>query len=83
MNYRNRRFPFRTLLIVGCFVAASGHAQVTGEDILQGMGILQDDVDRLESGDVLAYSDKLYENSSRELAADAIVLVNNDLNAVH
>ena len=83
MNYQVRRFPYGTLLIFGCLVAASGRAQVTGEEILQGMGISQGEVDRLESGGVLAYSDKFYENSSRELAADAIVLVNNDLNAVH
>ena len=83
MNYLVRNFPIGALLIFGCLVSASGQAQVTGEDILQGLEISQGDVGKLESGGVIAYSDKIYESTARELSADAIVIVNNDLGAVH
>ena len=83
MNYQARFFLFGTFIIYSCLFTTSGRAQVTGEDILQGMGISETEIESLESGGVLAYSDKFYENSPRELAADAIILVNNDLSAVH
>ena len=55
---------------------------MTGQQVLQGMGIPQSEIDQLEGGNVLSYSDKEYESTDRELAADAIALVDSDLSAV-
>ena len=65
------------------FLPLAAHAQVTGQDILEGLAVPESEVRSLESGGILAYSDKKYENTDRELAADAIVLVDADLDAVH
>ena len=60
------------LLILACLFITSVHAQMTGQQVLQGMGIAQSEIDQLESGNILAYSDAEYESTNRELAADAI-----------
>ena len=71
--------------VAALFLAAAAPvvAQVTGQDVLEGLAIPERDVAVLEEGGILAYSDKQYESTNRELAADAIVLVDQDLSAVH
>ena len=58
-------------------------AEVTGDVFIEGLEVTPEDVDRLEAGEVLAFSDAEYENTARELAADSIILVKTDLAAVH
>lgn len=58
-------------------------ADVTGKTFVDGLEVSDEDVKRLESGEVLAFSDAEYENTQRELAADSMVLVKADLAAVH
>ena len=76
------RIAGNILLILGCLFISSVRAQMTGQQVLQGMGIAQSEIDQLESGNILAYSDAEYESTNRELAADAIALVDSDLSAV-
>jgi hypothetical protein len=71
-----------SVLSVCCLPLSLSHAQVTGQEILQKLGIPQNEVDQLEDGAILSYSDAEYESTSRELAADAIILVKSDLAAV-
>jgi hypothetical protein len=61
----------------------SAQTGVTGKDILQGMNTSAGEVKQLEDGGILSYSDKKYESTNRELAADAVALVQTDLAAVH
>ena len=55
---------------------------IDGSQVLDGFDISPEEVSRLESGEILTYSDKTYENTKRELAADAVILVKSDLDAV-
>ncbi|MDH3989506.1 MAG: hypothetical protein OEV34_10275 [Gammaproteobacteria bacterium] len=63
-----------TLLAYTCF-GTFAHAQVTGVEVAEGLGLTDDEIERMESGEVLAFSDSAYENTNRELAADAIILI--------
>jgi len=79
---RSTLTPFLHLAL--CFLSATSvQAQVNGQEVIDGMGLSQNDVDALEAGAVLAYSDAEYENTKRELAADAIVVIRSDLSVVH
>ena len=69
-----------TLLI---FIASSPFAEtLTGQDVLDGLDVPESDREALESGEILAYDGEAYESNDRELAADAIVLVDRSLNEV-
>ena len=55
---------------------------LTGQDVLDGLDVPEADRQALESGEILAYDGEDYENTDRELAADAIVLVDRSLSEV-
>lgn len=72
-----------TITIAVMAIPLSGAAQgIDGTEVLDGLGIPAADVATLEQGGILAYSDEEYESTRRELAADALVLVDTDLGAV-
>ena len=79
---------FRGAVLVTCTLIISLHvgparSDVTGDVFIKGLDVSADDVERLEGGDVLAFSGADYENTDRELAADSMILVRADLAAVH
>jgi hypothetical protein len=55
---------------------------VDGTKVLDGLGATVNDIQELESGEIVAYSDEAYENTPRELSADAVMLVDTDLDAI-
>ncbi len=57
-------------------------AETITEGLLQGFEVTDEEIRQLENGEVLAFSDSSFEYSKRELAADAMVIVNADHNAV-
>ena len=57
-------------------------AQVSAIQVLDGMEVSEREIADLIEGSVLAYSDKKYESTERELAADAIVIVEASLDKV-
>ena len=71
-----------TAMVLGALSPASARAQVSASDVLQGYELTQKEINRLESGEVLAYSDEEYEFTARELSSDAMVLVHTNLNAI-
>ena len=77
-----------SLLMTGFCIAlctislSTSRAQVDGHEILEGLSVEPAEVVQLESGKILAFSDEAYESTSRELSADAMVLVESDLDAV-
>ena len=62
---------------------ASAHAEADGVEIAKGLGLSAKEIERMESGEILSFSDAEYENTDRELAADAIVLVKKSLDQVY
>jgi hypothetical protein len=73
---------FACTLAISLLVSAV-RAEVTADVFITGLDVSADDVERLEDGEVLAFSGADYENTDRELAADSMVLVHTDLEAVH
>lgn len=66
----------RIAVVVTClFSAAVTHAEVKGDKLIEGYGLSESEVEQLEQGDVLAYSDEEYEFSKREMAVDAMAFV--------
>lgn len=61
---------------------SDAQGQSEGEEILDGFGVSAGEIQQLEAGDVLAFSDSEYEQTNRELAADAMVLVDADIDSV-
>lgn len=55
---------------------------VDGAKVLDGLGATGDDIAQLEGGEIIAYSDEAYENTPRELSADAVMLIDTDLDAI-
>ena len=55
---------------------------VDGPGVLQGLNASKADIQDLENGGVLTFDSTPYENSPRELAADAAVLVDSELHEV-
>ena len=70
------------LVLTSCYVSLA-QAQITGKDVMEGMSVSPAELSKLESGTVLTFSDEAYENSKRELSADAMILVNSDLDTVY
>jgi len=71
-----------TLIAITALPIAGAAQSIDGVEVLDGLGIPAADVAKLEQGGILAYSDEEYESTRRELAADAIVLVDTDIGAV-
>ena len=74
----------RSVMLVAASIvlALPAHAQMSGSDLLEGFGLSPGEIERLEEGEVLAYSDEEFEFSKRELAADAMVHVDTNHEAV-
>jgi hypothetical protein len=64
-----------------CLVSVAS-ADIDGARVLEGLNVSASEVEDLEKGDVLTFSDEAYENTSRDLSADAILLVDTDLETV-
>ena len=63
----------RLLASLLLFPSVAVHADVDGNELLEGYDLSDAEVAQLEQGEVLAFSDEEYEFSKRELAADAMV----------
>ena len=61
---------------------AVSQTAIEGAQVLEGLSVTPEEVDKLESGEILTFSDEAYESTKRELAADAVILVKSDLDAV-
>ncbi len=57
-------------------------AAFDGKTVLESMNVESDDIRKLEDGEVVAFSGEPYEQSKRELASDAVVLINKSLDTV-
>ena len=55
---------------------------IDGAQVLDGLNVKPAQINKLESGEVLTFSDEAYENTKRELSADAMILVKIDLDTV-
>ena len=78
MPFRIRHLLLFTLLSS----SASFGQELTGQEILDGLNVPEKDRQTLADGGVLAYDGEEYENTARELAADAMVLVNKSLDTI-
>lgn len=68
---------------VFCLTASAGAAEaVTGQDVLEGLEVSEQNRRALEAGEVLTFDGEAYEGSARDLAADAMVLIERPLNDV-
>jgi len=76
-----RNFPVVVLTAIWP-MAALHAADVDGPSVLQGLNASQQEIQDLENGEVLVFDSEPYENTPRELAADAVILVDNDLQHV-
>jgi hypothetical protein len=69
--------------MIGATLPLQSLAQdVDGAKVLDGLGATADDIQELEGGDIIAYSDEAYESTARELSADAVMLVDTDMAAI-
>ena len=73
-----RNIALSFVLCANCAVADS----LTGKEVLDALAIPEDHRQQLEGGGVLAYDGKQYEGTDRELAADAIILIDKSLDEV-
>lgn len=64
------------------FISTEAKSQVDGKEVARGLGLSSEEIAQMEDGDVLAFSDAAYENTNRDLAADAIVLIDAPLEKV-
>ena len=73
-----------TLLVaaLGMLPMSIANADTSSEEILQGFGVSKGEIEQLENGEILAYSDEQYEFTKRELSADAMIRVNADMSAI-
>jgi len=73
---------FGTWIFIVTLLPAAVCADMDSAELLKGFGLTPGEIERLENGEVLAYSDEEFEFSKRELSADAIVHVDTDHAAV-
>ena len=74
---------FIGICLAWCFSSLSlAQTGSDGAQVLKALSVSSAEIDQLESGEVLTFSDQAYESSKRELAADAIILIDSDLNAI-
>jgi len=72
-----------TLLTIAIFMASTADAEeFSAKDVLQSLDIKERDIKKLEQGEVVTFSGEDYEQSKRELASDATVLINKSLDTV-
>ena len=53
-----------------------------GARVLEGLSVSASEIEDFEQGEILSFSDEAYESTARDLAADAVVLVDTDAEAV-
>ena len=64
-------------------LAITGRADtLSGEEVLDALEVPENDRQQLEDGGVIAYDGQQYEGTERELAADAIVLLDKSLDEI-
>jgi hypothetical protein len=78
-----RAASFIACALVVALTPGPAWSEVTADVFIEGLDVSAEDVERLENGDVLAFSGADYENTDRELAADSMILVDADLATVH
>jgi hypothetical protein len=57
-------------------------AEIDGKQVIDGLGVTAAEVAKMEGGAILTFSDEAYESTKRELSADAMILVDTDLDAI-
>jgi hypothetical protein len=62
--------------------SSAASVEVDGARVLEGLNVSATEIAELEQGDILSFSDEAYESTARDLAADAVVLVDTDAAAV-
>ena len=70
------------LVLLYALQLPTANAEADGSQILEGLHVTPEEVERLENGAIIAFSDEAYESTKRELSADAVVLVESDLTEV-
>ncbi len=78
-------YPYRSIgvcLAIYISLLSVAQADITGSQVLKGLNVTPAEVAQLENGRVLTFSNEAYENTKRELSADAVILVDSDLDAV-
>ena len=68
---RYSRFSIGSCLALCTLSLSVAQDQVDSSEILDGFDISAAEINRLENGEILAFSDETYENIKRELSADA------------
>jgi hypothetical protein len=69
--------------LFSCLLIMSvAQAEIDGQHVIKGLNVSPKEVARVESGDVLTFSDETYESGKRELSADAMILIETDLDAI-
>ena len=72
-----------TPLIIACALLTTASAEeFSAKDVLISLDISEKDIKKLEDGEVVTFSGEDYEQSKRELASDATVLINKSLDTV-
>lgn len=71
-------------LIAGLALMLLGtaHADTSSEDIMEGFDMSPAEMEALESGEILTYSDEAYEFTDRQLSADSMLKVNASMDAI-
>jgi hypothetical protein len=73
-----------TGLIAGLtlFLPQAANADTSSEEIMAGFDMSPEEMEALERGEILTYSDKAYEFTKRQLAADSMLKVNASMGAI-
>ena len=83
MNKKDKSLQATLILIIlvypFCAIAAEG---VDGASVLQGLNVSSKEIANLERGEILIMDSRPYESTARDLAADAAVLIDVELNEV-
>ena len=72
-----RLSAFSVLVCIALFALASTatQAEIDGHQVLEGLNVSPSEIEKLESGGMLTFSDEAYENTQRDLAADALISI--------
>ena len=68
---RYLRFSIGSCLALCTLSLSAAQDQVDSSEIIEGFSLTTAEIDRFENGEILAFSDETYENTKRELSADA------------
>ena len=73
---------FTPLIIASALLTSVNAEEFSAKDVLISLDISEKDITKLEDGEVVTFSGEQYEQSKRELASDATVLINKSLDTV-